>query len=442
MILIQPQSGLANMSSSEARMPSRKIELAGSVGNVLEWYDFAVYGFLAPAMSPLFFPKEDALSGLINTYGIFAAGYLMRPIGGVLFGHIGDLMGRKKALQWSIAMMAIPTVLVGLLPVHSQAGAMAAVLLVLLRLIQGISVGGELIGSMSYLVETAPANRRGLCGSWSVCGAVVGILLGSLVVTVLKALLGAEAMDSWGWRLPFLGGVLIFLIGNWLRSSLEESPEFTAAKSTSDVKAHPLLEVIHQMPLRVLHMSASILLFATSFYTLFVWMPTYLTSIVKPPVEHALTINTIAMSLLLVMIPLGGHLADRFGQKPVMLWATAILGVVVYPIFLVMDHGVIWHALLSQLLFAVLMGMIQGPLPSFMVDCFPVKNRYTAIGVSYNITLALFGGTAPMVCTWFIKETGDHASPALYLASLALISFICMSLLKPLSAAQIASDAR
>lgn len=412
-------------------MPSRKLELAGSVGNVLEWYDFAVYGFLAPIMSPLFFPSEDQLSGLINTYGIFAAGYLMRPIGGIFFGHIGDLMGRKKALQLSIAMMAIPTVLVGLLPVHNQVGVVAAFLLVLLRLIQGVSVGGELIGSMSYLVETAPPNRRGLCGSWSVCGAIVGILVGSLVVTILTKTLGAEAMSAWGWRVPFLGGIVIFLIAKWLRSSLEETPEFMASKQEEAPKKNPLGEVIREMPIRVLHMSASILLFGTSFYTLFVWMPTYLTDIVKPPLENALTINTISMVLLLAMIPVGGILADRFGQKPVMLWATGVLGVIVYPIFLFIDHGILWHAVISQLVFAFLLGLIQGPLPSFMVDCFPIKNRYTAIGLSYNITLAIFGGTAPMVCTWFIKTTGDMASPAIYLAVLAAISVVSMALMIP-----------
>ncbi len=199
--------------------------LAGTVGNILEWYDFAVYGFLAPIIGPLFFPEDDTMAGLIKTYGIFAAGYLMRPVGGIVFGHVGDRMGRKKALQLSIAMMAIPTVLVGLLPVYAQIGPMAALLLIVLRLLQGISVGGELIGSMSYLVETAPPGRRGLNGSWSVCGGVAGILLGSLVATLLNNLLSPSAMNDWGWRVPFLSGVVIFAIGSWLRRSLVESPD-------------------------------------------------------------------------------------------------------------------------------------------------------------------------------------------------------------------------
>jgi MHS family proline/betaine transporter-like MFS transporter len=405
--------------------------LAGTVGNILEWYDFAVYGFLAPIIGPLFFPEDDTMAGLIKTYGIFAAGYLMRPVGGIVFGHVGDRMGRKKALQLSIAMMAIPTVLVGLLPVYAQIGPMAALLLIVLRLLQGISVGGELIGSMSYLVETAPPGRRGLNGSWSVCGGVAGILLGSLVATLLNNLLSPSAMNDWGWRVPFLSGVVIFAIGSWLRRSLVESPDFTAASAAGKISANPLASVLREMPMRVLHMSSSILLFATSFYVLFVWMPTYLTDIVSPAVDHALLVNTLSMCLLLIFIPASGHLSDSLGRKKVMLTASAALGLLVYPLFIILDQGVMLMALGIQAIFAVLVGSIQGPLPAFLVESFPPQSRYTAIGLSYNITLAIFGGTAPLLCTWLIRETGDLASPALYLVVLAAISILSMALFKP-----------
>ena len=401
--------------------------LAGTVGNILEWYDFAIYGFLAPVIGPLFFPEDDTMASLIKTYGVFAAGYLMRPVGGIIFGHVGDRVSRKKALQLSIAMMAIPTVLVGMLPVHEQIGATAALLLIVLRLLQGISVGGELIGSMSYLVETAPPNRRGWQGSWSVCGGVAGILLGSLVATLLVNSLGAEVMSSWGWRLPFLSGVVVFAVGIWLRRTLVESPDFAAADAAGETTGNPLVAVLRDMPLRALHMSSSILLFATGFYMLFVWMPTYLTRIVSPPVEHALLVNTLAMSLLLLSIPAAGRLSDSLGRKPVMLVASAILGVIAYPMFILLDHGNMLVALAVQVTFAVLVGCIQGPLPAFLVESFPASSRYTAIGLSYNITLAIFGGTAPLFCTWLISETGDLASPALYLAVLAVISCVSMA---------------
>ena len=423
-----------NPVSNTPSSSQKKQAIAGTIGNVLEWYDFAVYGFLAPVMSLLFFPSDNAMTALIKTYGIFAAGYLMRPLGGILFGYIGDRKGRKKALQLSIAMMAIPTVLVGLLPVHETIGPVAALLLISLRLIQGISVGGELVGSMSYLVETAPETRRGLAGSWSVCGGVAGILLGSLVASTLANLIGDQAMSDWGWRVPFLLGAIIFAAGSWMRRSLVESAEFELAEKADDNETLPIVAVLRDMPQRIAHLSASILLFATSFYLLFVWMPTYLSTMVSPPVEHALTVNTVAMVLLLIMIPVGGRLSDTIGRKPVMLTGIVLLGFLIYPAFLMLDQGVMLVALGVQLVFAVLLGLIQGPLPAFMVELFPVKVRYTAIGLSYNLTLGIFGGTAPMVSTLLIQKTGNLASPAIYLVVLAVISSVSMFFMKPFNA--------
>ena len=358
----------------------------------------------------------------------------MRPLGGIIFGYVGDRLGRKTALQWSIAIMAIPTVLVGILPTHASIGSTAAILLILLRLIQGISVGGELIGSMSYLVETAPKHRRGLAGSWSVCGAVSGILLGSLVISALGSLLSEEAMNEWGWRVPFLMGIVIFAVGSWLRRTLVESAEFEEAHKDEANDTLPIIAVLRDMPGRVMHLSTSILLFAVSFYLLFVWMPTYLSAIVTPPIGHAMGVNTAAMVLLLIMIPLGGRLSDSLGRKPVMLTGTVLMGLLVYPAFLILDQGVMLYALAIQMVFALLVGLIQGPLPAFMVECFPVKVRYTAVGLSYNITLGIFGGTAPLVSTWLIEATGNLTSPAIYLVILAVISSISMYFMKPLNA--------
>ena len=281
--------------------------------------------------------------------------------------------------------------------------------------------------------RVAIVKRRGVAGSWSIFGGVAGILLGSLVSTVLGGLIGDEAMRSWGWRVPFVSGFVIFFVGLWLRRSLEESQEFTALAEGRAEQGNPLLEVLQQVPTRLLLLSAGILLYAAGFYMLFVWMPSYLSKIVTPAIEHALLINTLAMIVLVIMIPIGGALSDRFGGKPVILTATVLMGITVYPLFVIIDHGIMLEALLAQLWFAVLFGMMGGPLPAFMVECFPVTNRYTAIGVSYNLTLAIFGGTGPMAATWLIKNTGDIASPALYLAALALISVTALSVLKPIT---------
>lgn len=407
-----------------------KNTVGGIFGNILEWYDFAIFGFIAPIIGTLFFPEDDAMAGLIKTYGIFAAGYLMRPLGGVVFGFIGDKYGRKKALQLSIFMMAIPTVLLGCLPTHEQLGITATLLLILLRLLQGISVGGEWVGSVSFLVEIAPPGKKGLQGSWTLFGAIGGILLGSLVVTLMNNTLGNDAMLAWGWRIPFLAGILILIIGSWLRKGLVESPDFLKERKKDSPAQSPLKKILIEMPGRIFQMTVVILLYSTSFYILFVWMPTYLSKIVTPPVDHALMVNTISMVLLICVIPIAGTLSDRFGRKNVLIVATVVMGVVVYPLFKVIDQGNMLTTLGAQLVFAILVGAIQGPVPALMAEMFPTRTRYTGIGISYNLAMAVFGGTSPLVSTWLIQKTGNLASPAIYLVVMSGITLIGLLTLK------------
>ena len=407
-----------------------KNTIGGIFGNILEWYDFAVFGFLAPIMSGLFFPVDDAMAGLIKTYGVFAAGYFMRPLGGVVFGYIGDKFGRKKALQLSIIMMAVPTVLVGCLPTHDQIGMYAALLLILLRLLQGISVGGELIGSVSFLVEIAPPDKKGIQGSWTLFSAVGGILFGSLVVTLLNNAIGHDAMQAWGWRLPFLTGIFILGIGVWLRRGLVESPEFLKEQKKRKHPHSPLKEVLLEMPSRIVQMVTVILLFSMSFYMLFVWMPTYQARMVNPPIAHALMVNTISMIVLVCVIPMAGALSDKIGRKNILLAVTIMIGVLAYPLFRIIDQGNMMTALGAQLVFAVLIGSLQGPVPALLVEMFPTRTRYTGIGLVYNISLGLFGGTSPLVSTWLIEKSHDLAAPAFYLIGCACISFLGLLTLK------------
>ena len=292
--------------------------VAGAFGNILEWYDFAVFGFLAPVIADQFFPAHDSLAGLIRVYGVFAAGYLMRPLGGMIFGHIGDRVGRKRALELSILMMALPTFLVGVLPTYAQIGTWAALLLILLRLIQGVSIGGELIGSISYIVEMAPPKKRGLHGSWTLFTATGGILVGSLLVTILRNTLGDEAMADWAWRVPFLLGIAIAGAGLWLRMGLPESDVFEA-RSDPGTKQSPVVEALREASGPIAHLCVLLCLFAAGFYILFVWMPTYYADILEPPVPHAYAINSLAMVALLAVIPVAGALSDRFGRRRVLL---------------------------------------------------------------------------------------------------------------------------
>lgn len=399
-------------------------QIAGAIGSVLEWYDFAVFGFLAPIMSPLFFPDTDPIVGLIQTYGVFAAGYLMRPLGGVLFGYVADRIGRTQALKWSIAVMAVPTVLIGLLPTYEQWGVVATGSLILLRLIQGVSVGGELIASITFLVESAPPKRRALYGSWAIFGGIGGILLGSAVVSITEALVAPEQMATVGWRIPFLLGVVIFLVGRWLRTSL--SAESVVAQATDTL---PVVRVLRQHLGSVLHLFAAMLIYSTSFYILFVWMPTYQTRMLPNPVDHAMDVNTITMLVLLLLVPVAGALGDRFGYRRIIVSGVALTGILAYPLFLWIDRGTFVAALSAGLIFAITVSWVQGPMPAVLAETFPKDIRNTGIGVAYNLVLGLMGGTAPMVCTWLIASTGNDAAPAYYLMVLAVISLIALSTL-------------
>lgn len=401
----------------------------GAVGNVLEWYDFAVFGYFAPIIGAHFFPAEDALASTINAFGVFAAGYMMRPIGGMLFGHLGDRAGRKRALQWSVALMAVPTTLIAALPTYAEAGLLAPILLVLLRLVQGLSVGGEYTGSIAFITEIAPPKRRGLLGSTANFSSSAGVMAGSAAAAAMHALMPAEMLAAWGWRLPFLAGLAIGAFGLWMRRGICESEAFEQAKAAGLERTSPVVGVVRAMPLRLLHVMALIMLVGGGFYMLFVWWPTYLTKMIDPPVPHALAINTIAMAVLLFTTLGGGWMSDRLGRKTVL--CGSMLGVLVaaYPLFAWTDHGTFRGALMAQIVFATLMGGVCGPASAAMAELFPTRYRASGVSIGYNAALALFGGTAPMIATYLVAHTGRLIAPAFYLMLLALCSFFAAALL-------------
>jgi MHS family proline/betaine transporter-like MFS transporter len=405
----------------------KKDAVAGIFGNILEWYDFAVFGFLAPILSLLFFPQESKIVGIIMAYGIFATGYMMRPLGGVVFGYIGDKKGRKIALNISIFLMAIPTLLMGFLPTFEDIGITATVLLLILRMLQGLAVGGELIGSVSYLVEIAPKDRKGLYGSFTLFSAVGGLLLGSSIVTLLSTFLDSKAMLSWGWRLPFIMGIIIFAVGLSLRKDMSESPEFSY---TIAQKSSPIREIIQTMPMRVVELFLIVTIATSSSYMLLVWMPTYLGEILPHPISYALALNTLSLVIVLFTIPFAGKLSDKYGKKELMMFSSLAIGLLSYPLFLLTKSENIIMLIVAQFIFAILSGFIQGPLPALMVEMFPSKLRYTGTGLGYNIATALIGGTTPMVATMLIHQTGNLTSPAIYLIAFSIISFVTLYRLK------------
>ncbi len=403
----------------------------GVIGNILEWYDFAVFGFLAPVIGENFFPSDDPLDSLLGAFSVFAAAFLARPAGGILFGHIGDRFGRKKALQLSVMMMAVPTFLVGILPTHAQIGTLAPVLLILLRMAQGLSVGGELIGSIAFIAENAPPRQRGYFSSWTFASGYTGMMLGSLSAVALNLALGPRAMADWGWRLPFLAGILIGLAAIWMRRELTETPVFEKMQKESRLDENPLSEAVRLVPGAIFHAGLLVILVGGGFYTLFIWWPTFLNQFVHPHAPFATTLNTLCLVLLILLIPLAGRLSDDWGRKPLLVWSSAGMTLLSWPLFLLACQGGFFPVLVAQVCFTVLMGLFLGPIPATLVEMFPARVRYSAIGLSYNVSLCVFGGTAPLLATWLIKHYQTVSAPALYLVVLSGLNLLAALALPP-----------
>jgi MHS family proline/betaine transporter-like MFS transporter len=411
------------MGTSLSHIPSfKRNAIGGVVGNALEWYDFALFGYFAPVIGTLFFPSDDATASTIKAFGVFAAGYLMRPLGGIIFGHLGDRLGRKRALEVSVIMMALPTTAIGLVPTHAAIGIAAPVILILLRLVQGVSVGGEFVGSVSFVTEIAPPERRGFLGSLALTSSNTGIMLGSAVATVAHGLLGEATLDAWAWRIPFLLGMVIGLFGLWLRTGLTETPPFEQIRQAGKIHRNPVMDVVRTMPGSVVRLAVVLFFFAGGFYALFVWWPIYLTKMLKPSVPHALLVNTIAICVLIALEPVAGWLSDIIGHQKVLAAGLLTMALVAYPLTVWTDMAQFSAALIAQVLFAIIVCAANAPIGAVMAEMFPTQNRYSGIAISYNVTLGVVGGTAPLVCTWLTSTTGDMSAPAYYLIAMAGLS--------------------
>jgi MHS family proline/betaine transporter-like MFS transporter len=397
-----------------------RIIAAGAIGNVLEWYDFAVYGYFATAIGRAFFPSEDPVAQVLAAFGIFAVGFLMRPVGGALIGHIGDRLGRRAALTFSVAAMAIPTFLVGVLPGYAVLGIAAPLLLTALRMIQGLSVGGEYTTSIVFMVEHAAPGRRGLTGAMASCGAVGGILAGSATGAALAAAMSPEALEAWGWRVPFLLGLVVGLAGFALRRGIRE--EAGPAKPEQS----PLLETLSDHRPLLLRLAAVSVFNAVGFYLMFVYIVSWLQFADGIPPARALGINTISMALLLPLMIATGWLADRIGRRPAMLGATVFAFVAAWPLFWLMHSADSAVVLLGQLGFVLAIGAFNGCQPVLMVEAVPAKVRCTAIALGYNVTLGVIGGLSPLVATWLVERTANNYSPAFMIMAAAAVSFLAV----------------
>lgn len=410
------------MAASRAPAGARKAVIAGAVGNTMEWFDFGVYAYFATIIATLFFPSEDPVASLLASFAVFAVAFFMRPLGALIFGHFGDRIGRRNTLAAAIILMAVATFLIGILPTYEQIGVLAPILLVLARLLQGLSAGGEWGGSASFMVEFAPEGRRGFFGSWQQFSVVGGLLLGSATGALLTSTLSEAALNSWGWRVPFLIGLLLGLVGLYIRLQVDETPEFRAVIQNREVAAAPIRETLRGHNRAGLVAIGFTLVWTVAYYLLLTYMPTYVSQTLEISASLALISNTIGLVFLMALIPVMGALSDRIGRKPMLIGAAVGLAVLTYPMFLLISQGSFVLIVLAQIVFAVLIAMYSGPGPAALVEMFPTNVRYSALGVSYNLSVAVFGGTAPFIATFLINRTGSDLSPTFYMILAAVIT--------------------
>jgi len=406
---------------------NREAVIAGVIGNILEWYDFAVYGYLASTISGLFFPSSDRIASLLATYLVFGVGFVMRPVGALLFGVYGDRHGRRKALSAVIFLMAVSTLAIGLLPTYDKVGVLAPILLVLARLLQGLSAGGEWGGSTAYIVEYAPEGRRGFVGSWQQFSVGGGFLLGSLCATVLSFTLSPEAVASWGWRVPFLLGILVGGLGAYMRWRLPDTPKYSEIAQQRAVAATPLADAVRQYPRETLIAFGITLHNTVAYYISLIYMTGYLIDVGKLPKPTAQLIGTICLAVFVTLIPFAGMLSDRLGRRPQLMVSCIGFALLGYPFFLLGSSGRVELAFLAQLLMVVFLSLYAGSCPAAYAELFPTRVRYTALSIGYNIAVAIFGGFAPFIATWLIRETGNPLAPAFYVIAAAVITFVILT---------------
>jgi MFS transporter, MHS family, proline/betaine transporter len=396
---------------------------AGVVGNILEWYDFALFGFFAQQIGAHFFPAGDPTASLLAAFGTFAAGFIMRPVGGALFGWVGDRFGRKQALLWSVMAMAFPSFFIGVLPGTQTIGVAAPILLLVFRLMQGLAVGGEYGASAVFLVEGAEPGRRGWLGSWAPVGAFAGTLLGSAAGAIVNAVMSPEAVMAYGWRIPFILGIGVGLGGIAIRRYyVERVPHQPPARS-------PLGEAFRSHWKTTLHLVALVAGLSVGFYTTFVYAATWLAQVAQVPARTALTINTVAMALSLVASLAAGALSDRIGRRPVLVAWAGGLTLLAYPLMSLMARGETAGILAGQTGLALLVAAGSGALPATMAELAPWRVRCTVVSVSHNLAMALLGGTTPLVGAWLVGRTGHPLAPAAYLAVAGGISLIAALML-------------
>ncbi|MCV7365281.1 MFS transporter [Mycolicibacterium neworleansense] len=405
----------------------RRAVAASAIGNATEWFDYGIYAYGVTYISAAIFPGDTENATLLALM-TFAVSFLVRPLGGFVWGPLGDRIGRKHVLAITILLMAGSTLCVGLVPTYASIGIWAPVLMVLLRMIQGFSTGGEYGGAATFMAEYAPSRRRGFLGSFLEFGTLAGFSLGALMMLGFSVVLAEDQMGSWGWRLPFLVAAPLGLIGVYLRTRLSETPVFRELSEAGEEEPQPSTE-LKDLLLRywgpVLRLGGLVVALNVVNYTLLTYMPTYLKSTIGLSTDMSLVVPIIGMLAMMLFVPFAGHISDRVGRKP--MWWFSLIGLFVagVPMFLLMGTSVagavIGFAVLG-LLYVPQLATISATFPAM----FPTQVRYAGFAIAYNVSTSIFGGTAPAVNDWLVNLTGENLVPAYYMMGACVIGAVAL----------------
>lgn len=415
-----PGGKVAETADADKAVPKRPL-FAASIGTFIEFFDYASYSYVATTLAVVFFPQGDPKLALLQTFMLFAISFAMRPIGGLFWGHFGDKIGRKRTLGITIVGIGLATTAVGLLPGYATIGLWAPALLVLVRLFQSFCTAGEYSGAAVMLAEYVPRSRRARYVSVVPIGCALGFLMASMVASLLYGQLDTEAMNSWGWRIPFLLAAPMSLLGIYIRSRLDETPDFTKAKDAGAVQKTPVVEVFRRHWRTLLRTLAVMGVNATGYYLVLGYMATYLEVEVGLTPFRASVIMTTSLIVYLPLLYLGAILADRYGRKRVLLASALIFLLLSFPIFLLLGSSGFVGAMALQILLVATFSLNDSTFATFFAESFPTSVRLSGFAMPFNIGVALFGGTAPLVAAWLITRTGNSTMPAFVMMFVAAL---------------------
>lgn len=398
----------------------KRAVIAGVVGHFVEWYDYGVYAYVATTLAVVFFKSSDPNAALLAVFATFAVAFFARPLGGLFFGSLGDRVGRQRCLATVVVMMSASTFAIGLLPSYATVGVLAPVLLLLARVGQGFSAGGEIAGATSFINEYAPVNRRGFLSSLLPAASATGLLFGATLMMILTSNFSEAQINSWGWRVPFLIALPLGLIGLYLRLKIEDTPLFRALVSAQQHDPTPLRSSFTRQFSSIAVAFGATLSYGVGFYVVMSYMPTYLQEVTSFGPTSVFAVTAAVLIAHIVSLPLCGALSDRIGRKPVIMTASVVLIVFTYPAFLLVSQGSsVVYAMIGGMVLGALIAATAAPLFAFMAELFPTRVRNSSVSVGYNASVMLFGGTAPFIATFLIGQTGSHIAPSFYLVAAA-----------------------